>query len=161
MISAVCESELYVYAFDTVAYPIERGAGGDLASWERSLAGIKAAGATSCGVALEYMRLKGQYVEQVILVTDEGENNGPLFGPTLLKYRQDVGADPNVCVVRTPGAGSHVTSACQKLGVTLDVFEFGGDYYSLPNLVPLISKPSRLELLMEIMEYPLPVRRSA
>jgi hypothetical protein len=41
------------------------------------------------------------------------------------------------------------------------VFEFCGDYYSLPNLVPLLAKPNRLELLMEIMEYPLPVRRAA
>jgi hypothetical protein len=39
-----------------------------------------------------------------------------------------------------------------------DTFTFGGDYYSLPNLVPLLSRPSRLELLLEILETPLPVR---
>jgi hypothetical protein len=32
---------------------------------------------------------------------------------------------------------------------------------ALPNLVPLISRPSKLELLMEIMSYPLPKRRVA
>src|SRR5207244_11736329 len=58
LISAVCEKELYVYAFDTMAYPIER-AGEDLASWEKSFASIKAVGGTSCGVALEYMARKG------------------------------------------------------------------------------------------------------
>jgi hypothetical protein len=160
MLSAVCESDLFVYAFDNVAYPIERG-GDDLASWERALAGITANGGTSCGAALEYMRLKRQYVEQIILVTDEGENSGPLFAPTLAKYREAVKADPAVCVVRTPGSVSTVSDACRKAGVQVDVFEFGGDYYSLPNLVPLLSRPSRLELLMEIMEYPLPVRRAA
>jgi hypothetical protein len=158
MISTVCEEALYVYAFDTVAYPIERG-GNDLASWERALAGIKAGGGTSCGAALEYMRLKKQYVEQIILVTDEGENTVPLFAPTLAKYREAVKADPTVCIVRTPGASATVTTACQRAGVAVDVFEFGGDYYSLPNLIPLLAKPSRLELLMEIMEYPLPVRK--
>jgi hypothetical protein len=160
MISAVCAAELYVYAFDTMAYPIDR-AGDDLASWERALLGITAGGGTSCGVALETMRLKKQYVEQVILVTDEGDNTAPLFVPGLLKYRETMRADPSVCIVRTPGGSTTVETACKQNGITADVFQFGGDYYSLPNLIPLLSKPSKLELLMEIMDYPLPVRRSA
>ena len=161
MISAVCEKELFVYAFDNMAYPIERAAGDDLASWERALMGITAGGATSCGVSIQAMLLKRQYVEQIILVTDEGENTGPHFVPTLEKYRAEMKADPSVCIVRTPGAGSGIETQCRKAGVTIDVFQFAGDYYSLPNLVPLLSKPSKLELLMEIMEYPLPVRKSA
>jgi len=160
MISAVCEKELYVYAFDTMAYPIER-AGDDLASWERALAGITAGGGTACGAPVEYMRLKKQYVEQIILVTDEGENQGPHFAETLLKYRESVKADPAVCIVRTPGAMQVLEGRCKAAGIATDVFQFAGDYYSLPNLIPLLSKPSRLELLMEIMEYPLPVRKSA
>ena len=159
MISAVCSKELYVYAFDTMTYPIER-AGDDLASWERALAGIAAGGGTACGVAVEYMRLKKQYVEQIILVTDEGENQGPHFAETLLKYRQEMKADPGVCIVRTPGAMQVLEGRCKAAGIAVDVFQFDGDYYSLPNLVPLLSKPSRLELLMEIMEFPLPVRKS-
>jgi hypothetical protein len=160
MISAVCEKELFVYAFDAMAYPVERG-GDDLASWERALAGITAGGQTACGAPLEYMRLKKQYVEQVILVTDEGENANPRFADALVKYRQAVGADPAVCVVRTPQSGTAVTSAVERLGTSVDVFQFGGDYYALPNLVPLLAKPSKLELLMEIMEYPLPARQTA
>ena len=46
-------------------------------------------------------------------------------------------------------------------GVMVDVFQFRGDYYSLPNLVPMLSRPSKLELLMEVLDYPLPVRRPA
>jgi hypothetical protein len=160
MLSAVCAAELYVYAFDTIAYPIER-AGDDVASWERALLGITAGGGTSCGVAVEAMRLKGQYVEQIVLVTDEGENRAPLFAPTLEKYRDSVKADPNVCVVRVPGSGNAIETTCGRIGVTVDVFEFSGDYYALPNLIPLLSRPSKLELLMEILEYPLPQRKSA
>jgi hypothetical protein len=159
MISAVCERELYVYAFDTMAYPVERG-GADLASWERALTGIQAGGGTSAGAPVEVMRVKRQYVEQIILVTDEEENSAPLFADALAKYRRDVKADPNVCIVRI-GSSSTLYDRCVKEGVMVDVFRFGGDYYSLPNLVPLISKPSKLELLMEIMDYPLPERRSA
>jgi hypothetical protein len=46
----------------------------------------------------------------------------------------------------------------QQNQVAFETFTFAGDYYSLPNLVPLLSRPSRLELLMEILETPLPVR---
>jgi len=159
MLSAVCAQDLFVYAFDNLAYPIERG-GDDLASWERALMGITAGGATSCGVPLSAMTFKRQYVEQIILVTDEGENTGPLFVPTLQKYREALNADPSVCIVRTPGGSSGIETQCRAAGVQVDVFQFGGDYYSLPNLIPLISKPSRLELLMEIMEYQLPQRQS-
>jgi hypothetical protein len=156
----VCEKELFVYAFDTMAYPIEKAAD-DLASWERALMGITAGGGTSIGVALQTMLLKKQYVEQIILVTDEGENQGPHFVPTLARYREHMKADPAVCIVRTPGGGPIIENQCRQAGVTVDVFQFAGDYYSLPNLIPLLSKPSKLELLMEIMEYPLPERKSA
>jgi len=160
MISAVCERDLFVYAFDTMAYPIER-AGSDLAAWERALQGITAGGGTSCGVALEFMCRKRQYVEQVIVVTDEGENSAPFFVDALQKYRQELKAEPNVCFVRTPQSSNHLEERCKQAGILADAFQFEGDYYSLPNLVPLLTRPSRLELLMEIMEYPLPERKSA
>jgi hypothetical protein len=158
LISAICEKELYVYAFDTMAYPIER-AGNDLGAWEKALKGITAGGGTSCGVALEYMSRKRQYVEQIILVSDEGENTAPLFVDSLRKYREAVLADPNVCFVRTPGASNQLEEQCRRAGLLCDAFQFTGDYYALPNLVPLLSRPSKLELLMEIMEYPLPSRK--
>jgi hypothetical protein len=160
LISAICEKELYVYAFDTMAYPIER-AGQDLASWEKALKGITAGGGTSCGVPLDFMARKRQYAEQIIVVTDEGENTAPLFVDALKKYRQALTADPNVCFVRTPGAGTQLEEQCRQAGIACDAFQFTGDYYALPNLVPLLSRPSKLELLVEIMDYPLPRRKPA
>jgi hypothetical protein len=160
MISAICEKDLFVYAFDTMAYPIER-AGEDLASWEKALKGITAGGGTSCGVPLDFMMRKKQYAEQIIVVTDEGENTAPQFVDTLVKYREALKADPTVCFVRTPGAGTQLEEQCRKAGIMCDAFQFTGDYYSLPNLVPMLSRPSKLELLMEIMDYPLPQRKTA
>lgn len=160
MISAVCASDLFVYAFDTMAYPIDR-AGDDLAAWEKALRGINAGGATSCGVALEVMTRKRQYAEQIILVTDEGENTAPLFVAALQKYRAAVQADPNVCIVKTPEASNHLEEQCRGAGIGCDAFQFTGDYYALPNLVPLLSRPSKLDLLLEIMDYPLPQRQPA
>src|SRR5262249_8965922 len=133
MISAVCEADLFVYAFDTMAYPIER-AGDDLAAWERALVGITAGGGTSCALALEYLLRKRQYVEQVLAVTDEGENTPPLFVDSLKRYRAELKADPTVCFVRTPGATTQLEDACRAAGVLTDAFQFSGDYYALPNL---------------------------
>src|SRR5262249_11311697 len=73
MIAAVCTRELYVYAFDTMAYEVE-AAGPKLADWHKAFAGINASGTTSCGVALEMMRRRGQRAEQILLITDEEEN---------------------------------------------------------------------------------------
>jgi len=160
LISAICEKELYVYAFDTIAYPIER-AGDDLASWEKALKGITAGGGTSCGVPLDFMLRKRQYVEQIIVVTDEGENTAPLFLDALAKYREALKVEPNVCFVKTPGATTQLEEQCRSAAVLCDAFQFTGDYYALPNLVPLLSRPSKLELLMEIMDYPLPKRKQA
>ncbi len=160
MVSSISAQALYVYAFDTLAYPIE-SAGADLAGWEKALKGITAGGGTSCGVAIETLRRKKLYVEQIILVTDEGENTPPLFVETLKKYREEVKADPNVCIVRTPGGQSFLEDQCRKAGIMADVFQFTGDYYALPNLVPFLSRPSKMDLLMEILEYPLPVRKPA
>jgi hypothetical protein len=159
MISTICEKDLYVYAFDTMAYPIERAAK-DLASWEKALRGIHAGGSTSCGVPLDYMTRKRQYVEQIIVVTDEEENTPPLFVEALKKYREALPADPNVCFVRTLGARDYLEQQCRAAGLACDAFQFTGDYYALPNLIPLVSRPSKLELLMEIMEYPLPERKT-
>jgi len=160
MVSTICERELYVYAFDTVAYPVTP-AGPELAAWERALAGIKAGGGTSVGAAVEFLRRKRQYVEQLVVITDEGENTPPLFVDTLQKYRQELKAEPAVCFVRTPGATGQLEQQCQRAGIVADAFQFSGDYYALPNLVPLLTRPSKLELLMEILEYSLPARKPA
>ena len=136
MVSSVSAGALHVYAFDTIAYPVEC-AGADLAAWEKALNGITAGGGTSIGVALETMRRKKQYVEQIIVVTDEEENTAPLFVETLKKYREEVKADPNVCFVRTPGGPTVLEDQCRTAGMQVDGFQFAGDYYALPN------RPSR------------------
>jgi hypothetical protein len=160
IISAVMDAPLFTYAFDTMAYPITAN-GNTLADWEKSLRGINANGGTSCGVSLEYMIRAKQTAEQIILITDEGENASPGFFPTLARYKQVMGTDPNVVIVKTQGASSQLETEARRHGVTVDAYQFNGDYYSLPNLVQFLSKPGRIDLLMEIMSYPLPERKTA
>ncbi|CUR34565.1 hypothetical protein PL9214650004 [Planktothrix tepida PCC 9214] len=51
--------------------------GKELTDWERAFQHIKAGGSTSIGCALEAMRKKRLIVDQIIIVTDEGENATP------------------------------------------------------------------------------------
>jgi hypothetical protein len=156
MISSVCESDLFVYAFDTMPYPIEV-AGDSLTAWERALSGIKATGATSCGAALAWMEKKGQRVEQIVMISDERENAAPRWKDALKSYQENV-SKVDVVFVKVGGAGEALEKDCEALGVTFRAFDFAGDYYALTNLLPLLARPSMLELLMEILEYPLPTR---
>jgi hypothetical protein len=160
MISAVCDKELYVYAFDRMAYPITPK-GTDLAAWHKAFVGITAGGMTSCGVPLEMMRRKKQYVQQIILVTDEEEYDPPYFVESLLRYKRELAVDPAVCIVRVPDSSTRLQDQCKRAGIPVTTFDFHGDYYSLPNLVPLLEPPSELDLLLEIMDYPLPQRKPA
>ena len=160
MISTVCEGELFVYAFDKMAYPITPK-GTDLAAWHRAFQGINANGLTACGVAIEMMRRRQQRVEQIVLVTDEEEYDPPYFVESLLKYQRELNVQPTVCIVRVPDSTTRLQDQCKRAGVVVTTFDFGGDYYSLPNLIPLLEPPSEFELLMEIMEYPLPERKEA
>lgn len=162
MISAIMDEgvNLFCYAFDTMAYPI-KAAGKSLADWEKALKGINANGGTSCGVALEYMLRAKQHAENIILITDEGENSSPLFVPTLQRYLGLVGQQPTVCIVKTEGATNLIERNMQQAGLQCDAYQFSGDYYSLPNLIPYLTKASRLDLLMEIMMYELPKRKAS
>jgi hypothetical protein len=132
-----------------------------LADWERAFAGIAAGGQTSCGVALEMMRRGRQAVEQIVMVTDEEENQRPYFVETLKLYSRELGVAPHVVFVKTRGASNQLEAQCQSEHVPFDTYQFAGDYYALPNLVPLLARPSRLDLLLDIMAYPLPRRKAA
>ncbi|PMB45622.1 hypothetical protein CEN39_26915 [Fischerella thermalis CCMEE 5201] len=157
LISGITEADLFVYAFDTIAYPV-KATGKQLSDWEKAFQHIFPNGGTSVGAGLETMRLKKQVVEQIIIVTDEGENTQPYFVAAYQAYQRDLGIMPNVIIVRVGGWCDYIERNLKEKQIPVDTFTFAGDYYSLPNLVPLLSRPSRLELLMEILETPLPVR---
>lgn len=157
LISGIAKADLFVYAFDTLPYPVQ-ASGNQLSDWERVFQHLKAGGATSIGAPLEAMRLRKQWVEQIILVTDEGENTAPYFVETYEAYKRELKVEPSVLIVKVGYAYDHLERKLQQRQAQVDTFTFAGDYYSLPNLIPLLARPSRLELLMEILETPLPVR---
>ena len=160
LISTVMDAPLYVYAHDTIPYPITCD-GKDLAAWEKAFAGIKPNGWTSMGCPIQALLKNRQSVEQIILITDEGENTAPYFFDVLAKYKEVMKIDPSICIVKTEKATTKMEDQGRLKGITVDAWQFTGDYYGLPNLIKFLNKPSKLDLLMEIMSYPLPARKVA
>ena len=158
MLSGISTADLFVYAFDTIPYPVQ-AKGKELSDWERAFEHLTADGGTSIGCAMEALRRKKQFVEQIIIVTDEGENAAPYLPDVYSTYCRDMAAMPNVVIVRVGSyASNYVEQKLKAKQIPVETFTFAGDYYSLPNLVPMLSRPSRLDLLMEILDTPLPVR---
>jgi len=157
LISGITQADLFVYAFDNIPYPVT-AQGKELTDWERAFQHIKAGGGTSIGAPLEAMRKKRQIVDQIIVVTDEGENAAPYFGEVYKTYCRELATMPNVVIVRVGSYCNWLESQLKGQQAPVETFTFAGDYYSLPNLVPLLTRPSRLDLLMEILDAPLPVR---
>lgn len=157
LVSGITQADLFVYAFDNIPYPVT-AEGKELSDWERAFQHIKASGGTSIGCALEVMRKKKQVVEQILIVTDEGENAAPYFGDVYKNYCRELAIMPNIAIVRVGTNYNWLESQLKQQQAPVETFTFAGDYYSLPNLVPLLTRPSRLDLLMEIINTALPVR---
>lgn len=158
ILAPICQADLFVYAFDTIPYPIN-AKGKELSDWEKAFKGIVAGNATSCGVGVDALRRNKQYVEQVIMVSDQEENTPPLMVNALRDYEKQMQVMPDVLFVNVGNFQSTVYDKLTKAGIGADNFVFTGDYYSLPSLIPLVSGGTRLELLSEIMTYPLPERK--
>jgi hypothetical protein len=104
---------------------------------------------------------KKQRVEQIVMVTDEEENNPPRFQDAYREYAEAMNVHPALILVKIGRVTNLVEQACYQLGVAANVLEFRGDYYALPNLIPLLTYPSLSEMVTEILDYPLPKRKGS
>lgn len=159
LISGVSEAPLHVVAFDTMARAIKTPEDKSLTGWEKAFKGIYANGGTSIGCALKHLIRSNVAVEQIVIITDEGENTSPRFVDVYREYCQDTHTTPNIVIIYIPSSERRKLSLDLKsAGVEFDVYEPKGDYYGLPGLVQLLSRKTKADLLYEIMEVPLPKR---
>jgi len=162
LIGAVITADFFVYAFDTAAFEIKvkssKGERPTLSDWEKAFQFIKANGGTSLGVSLAKMTKERLYAEQLLIVTDEGENTAPLLADAWTEYGEQMHAAPSVIVVQVGGQNERFAKSLQDRGVELTRYTFAGDYYSLPNVLSLLAQPSKAELVDVIMGYELPRR---
>lgn len=160
VISGATEADLYVVAFDTMAREIT-AQGRTLTDWEKAFNPIRAHGGTSVGIALDYLARNDKYVEQIVIITDEGENNSPYFADAYPGYAKKFNITPHVIIIRPDNNYNRIlTNSLKHAKIDFDVYEpQGGDYYGLPGLITLLSRKSNIDLLYEIMSIPLPVRK--
>ncbi len=165
LVSSLSTSDLYVYAFDTMPYPITCNST-NVADWGRALQGINAGGGTSSGSAVVALTRNKQYVEQIVLITDECDGCSPAILTSVNQYCATMNVRPNFLFIHPRKTHGWMTISNKnnemlaRNGYDVEKYDFDGDYYSLPNLIPYLTRPSKLELLMEIMAYPLPKRKS-
>lgn len=175
LVSPICKSTFACFTFNDMA--TLRDVKSDKKSdWDAALRFVKAIGPSDIGCVVPAAKKYAEKLretapstplfEQFLLVTDENENRFPGFAARLDEYRKATGINPSVVTVRI---GKEATDTLEKslraLGFEVDVWTpdvKGGkvDYYSLPNLIPLLAKGSKAELLAEIMEVPLPSRKA-
>jgi hypothetical protein len=163
IIAGAAMSDFFVLSFNSSATQIEAKEK-TLTAWEEAFKPIHANGQTSMGAALYYLLRKRFYVEQIVIVTDEGENVTPVFAQVYKEYEKTMKVSPTIVVVRVPDDSGRLqdvfTSNLKVAGIAYDVYEpKTADYYSLPSLLTLISRKSKLDLVYEIMDEPLFVRK--
>jgi len=155
IVSGVSVADLHVVAFDSSAAEV-KSEGKALSDWERAFRGINAGGQTSIGSALYYLLRKKVVVEQIVVITDGGENAVPWFHDVYKKYCQDLNVKPMVVVVHVGNIELTFSNNLRSNGIEFDAYTpEGGDYYGLPGIVQLLSRKSKLDLVYEIMDEPL------
>lgn len=165
LVSTVITADFHVYAFDNAAFelkvPVQKEARPTLNDWEKAFALIKANGATSIGCALAKMTKEKVYIEQIILVTDEGENSPPYLKDAWEEYSKVMQVAPSIISVQVDGANQHFTDGLRTHGIEVTSYQFKGTKihdYELPNILPLLAMPSKAELVDMIMQYTIPQR---
>lgn len=164
MIAGVTDAPLFVWAFDSAPIPVQAPETDNIGAWERAFLGIRASGETSIGAGVQALRIRKQTVEQIVIITDEGENRSPTFATAYQQYAAEMGVRPNVILILV---GRHdpqrpVQNACRTLDVECNVLtpqEDKGTDYALPNLLPLLTRRGMVDLIMDIMDTRLPQRR--
>jgi hypothetical protein len=63
-----------------------------------------------------------------------------------------------VTIIAVGGSNQQFLKQLRDQAIPLTVWEFTGDYYALPNILNLLSAPSRAELVDQVMAVPLPRR---
>lgn len=160
VVAPVCVNGLEVMAFDTMVYPIKtKNNGTELSDWEQAFKGINANGGTACGAPIAKLLKDRKVVEQIIMVTDQGENHPPYLAKALKEYEKEMGVLPKIILLNVGQHNTFLERALKQEGIEVDTFTFNGDYYSLPTLIPMLAGGSRIDLLSDIMETPLPTRR--
>lgn len=147
LLSTIADAPLYVEAFDGDSFTV-KAAEPTFDAWEKAFRHIRADGWTSLGAPLR--KLRNQHYEQIFLVSDGVENTKPFFCDELIKYQHETGRAVDVFWLKVgQGATTSLEQAARLRNVYLKTIEFKGDYYNLPNLVPMLCQQQGEDSLVD------------
>ena len=135
-------------------------------NWDNKLKMFRANGGTSPGTAIRAMmdhKPDSIVVDQVVVVTDEGENSsGVSFATMIRNYEKRVGLLPFVSIVRVAspyGKNDRMTRSCEAMGIEVDAIDCTNiDQISMPNLIQRLARQSMFDLVQEVVGRELPTR---
>lgn len=152
-----------VFMFDTMSTEIVwSDKDGDIttkSAWDKKLSMFKASGGTEPHNVLRAMISRDIQVDQMLVVTDEGESNVGRFATELKAYEKKFGFVPNVSIIRVGSSSTAMTQSMKGVGIDAEVLVCDKiDNVSKPNVIRLLSRTSVFDLVMEIGSLQLPVK---
>jgi hypothetical protein len=162
MVAGAISGKLFIYVHDEMAKEIVLKEP-TMTAAENAFKGVRPDNRTSMGCVLDLMMRKNIAVDQLVFFTDEGENQGPFFSDLYKTYCEKTGKVPRIVIVSMPNDQGRISSEfstrLKSANIDYEIYRpENNDYYGLPGLLMLLSRNSKLDLIYEIMDTPLPVR---
>jgi hypothetical protein len=154
ILAAVVDSpmdNLKVCVYNNVTSEIPVSEKNDYTDFEARFRYIKANGTTSLGSVIEYIDAKEIKPDVIIFIGDANENDLPLLDRSLAKSDNVVGAKIINLKVGDPVFDLNVTKeVASSKSLEIENMRYDGDYYSLPNIVKIITSGGIKDTIAEI-----------
>lgn len=148
-IASLCDAQMKVYCFRETAWELECE-DTTFEGFQRAFELIRADGATSLGSALQRAILEGFVPEQVIFITDQGENRRPNLAEV-----QDA-RDIRFIFINVGNIAHYVGEQLEEAGADVAEYDLtlsvgdSGWYSALDNITPLLTKGGLVERIMAL-----------
>ena len=160
-IASLCDARLAVYCFNDSAWNVKYTTG-TIEDFRKAFNLIRANGGTSLGAPLKKCLVDGFTPEQLIFITDQGENQHPMLADVIKETKLQ--NDLRAVFINT--ADNHmVAEQLERLGVDVTEFEFRsnlqtpGWYADMDNFSTLLTKGGYTDIVEKILTLELPTRK--
>jgi len=145
-------ARLHVFAFDSPAQSLN-ATGGSSAGLPEVSNNVDTPFQPDPVGALELLRKNRVAVEQIVVLVGAGGAEASGLAGAYAAYKRDLGLAPAVLIVNASGMReSAAERELHRAGAPIIAHSFNGDRNTLVRLIPLLCRPSKLELIMGILE---------
>lgn len=131
-----------------------------LAGWQQALRGVRPSGMTSMEAGFDLMLKSGFEPDQLVIITDEGENVGRTGGiGSLAQAIRESGLSPHIVILALGRGKAEFPQSLENAGLRVDRFLIKpGDYYAYDQVTQLLGGPAALGIVEQILSIELPWR---